>query len=109
MKIKDETGKKGLPIKTIFRESIGFFKRHAIEALCKEKDIRSDDIFWVLTVPAIWSEPAKQLMRVAAIEVKGFKVLNSVSSLWFLIHTSVQRTTLLSTSHHYFLYRQTEH
>ena len=103
MKIKDETGKKGLPIKTIFRESIGFFKRHALEALCKEKDVRSDDIFWVLTVPAIWSEPAKQLMRVAAIEVKGFKVLNSVSSLWFLIHTSVQTTTWLSTSHHYFL------
>nr|XP_022309127.1 heat shock 70 kDa protein 12B-like [Crassostrea virginica]XP_022309128.1 heat shock 70 kDa protein 12B-like [Crassostrea virginica] len=68
MKINDETGKKGLPIKTIFRESIGFFKRHALEALCKEKDVRSDDVFWVLTVPAIWSEPAKQLMRVAAIE-----------------------------------------
>ncbi|XP_078322009.1 heat shock 70 kDa protein 12B-like isoform X2 [Crassostrea virginica] len=68
MKIKDETGKKKLPLRNIFRESIGFFKRHALEAICKEKDVRSDDIFWVLTVPAIWSEPAKQLMRVAAIE-----------------------------------------
>ena len=70
MKIKDETGKKELPIRTVFRESIGFFKRHAIEVICKETGVTSDDIFWVLTVPAIWSEPAKQLMRVAAVEVK---------------------------------------
>ena len=99
MKIKDETGKKGLPIKTIFRESIGFFKRHALEAICKEKDVRSDDIFWVLTVPAIWSEPAKQLMRVAAIEVKKvFNVTPSTCSLGCLI----KRPIVLSRSHRYF-------
>ena len=74
MKIKDETGKKKLPLRNIFRESIRFFKRHALEAICKEKDVRSDDIFWALTVPAIWSEPAKQLMRVAAIEVRRFSM-----------------------------------
>ena len=48
------------------RESIGFIKRHALEALSRQ---RPDEIFWVLTVPAIWSEPAKELMRVAAIDV----------------------------------------
>lgn len=29
----------------------------------------SDDILWVLTVPAIWSDQAKQFMREAAIQV----------------------------------------
>lgn len=29
----------------------------------------SDDILWVLTVPAIWSDQAKQVMREAAIQV----------------------------------------
>lgn len=29
----------------------------------------SNDILWVLTVPAIWSDQAKQLMREAAIQV----------------------------------------
>ena len=98
MKIKDETGKKGLPIKTIFRESIGFFKRHALEALCKDNDVRLDDIFWVLTVPAIWSEPAKQLMRVAAIEVnkgllKCHLLLNSFLSSKSLVVLHVPSNT----------------
>lgn len=29
----------------------------------------SDDVKWVLTVPAIWKQPAKQFMREAAYEV----------------------------------------
>lgn len=29
----------------------------------------SNDILWVLTVPAIWSDQAKQFMRDAAIQV----------------------------------------
>ena len=69
MKVRDVTGKKELPIMTIIRESIGFFKRHALEALSRQRNVRPDEVFWVLTVPAIWSEPAKELMRVAAIEV----------------------------------------
>ena len=31
--------------------------------------IRPCDINWVLTVPAIWSDAAKQFMREAAVEV----------------------------------------
>ena len=69
MKINDETGKKGLPMRTVFRESIGFFKRHVIEVLSKQRGVKAEDISWVLTVPAIWSETAKQLMRVAALDV----------------------------------------
>ena len=70
MTVRDVTGKKELPIMTIIRESIGFFKRHALEALSRQRNVRPDEIFWVLTVPAIWSEPSKELMRAAAIEVK---------------------------------------
>ena len=29
------------------------------------------EIFWVITVPAIWSDSAKQFMREAAIQVKN--------------------------------------
>ena len=31
--------------------------------------IKDDDVHWMLTVPAIWSEAAKQFMRTAAQEV----------------------------------------
>ena len=32
----------------------------------------SDDIRWVVTVPAIWGESAKQFMRLAAVKVNHF-------------------------------------
>jgi hypothetical protein len=38
-------------------------KRH------KSKNIRDDEIKWVLTVPAIWSDPAKEFMRKSAEKV----------------------------------------
>ena len=31
--------------------------------------VEKDDIFWVLTVPAIWNDSAKQFMREAAVNV----------------------------------------
>ena len=31
--------------------------------------VKRDDIFWVLTVPAIWDDSAKQFMREAAVNV----------------------------------------
>jgi hypothetical protein len=34
--------------------------------------IRNSDIHWVLTVPAIWNDAAKQFMREAAEEVFSF-------------------------------------
>lgn len=48
-----------------------------------------DIIFWVLTVPATWNEPAKELLRVAAIEVnKGFDEMPSASGLRLFRKTS---------------------
>jgi hypothetical protein len=35
-------------------------------------DVAIEDVRWVVTVPAIWKQPAKQFMREAAYQVKDF-------------------------------------
>lgn len=51
--------------------------------MCLNKNLFSicnrtvDDILWVVTVPAMWSEKAKQFMREAALNV-SFKLLIEV-------------------------------
>lgn len=42
--------------------------------------IDEGDIRWVLTVPAIWRQPAKQFMRQAAYKVQGKLILTVVRS-----------------------------
>ncbi|KAK3100237.1 hypothetical protein FSP39_016813 [Pinctada imbricata] len=53
----------------VFSKTIGYLKNHMIQRI-KESDSQlhmdSDDIHWVLTVPAIWSDKAKYFMRKAA-------------------------------------------
>jgi len=47
-------------------------REHLMDALKKQDPtIEQSDIMFVLTVPAIWSEAAKQFMREAAIAVRG--------------------------------------
>lgn len=67
VKIKDTTGKP-FSLRTVFKESISFFKKHALDAITRKTTVLSSDVLWVLTIPAIWSEPAKQFMRTAAEE-----------------------------------------
>ncbi|XP_078320406.1 heat shock 70 kDa protein 12B-like isoform X4 [Crassostrea virginica] len=64
MTIKDETGKKDLPLKTVIRESIRYLKEHAL----KSCSLTENDVRWVLTVPSICSDSQKEFMRSAAIE-----------------------------------------
>ena len=67
--IEDETGKQ-LPALVVFAESIKYLKDTLLEEANKQQtDIRTEDIKWILTVPAIWSDPAKTFMRRAAVEV----------------------------------------
>ena len=67
--IEDETGKQ-LPALVVFSESIKYLKDTLLEEANKQQtDIRTEDIKWILTVPAIWSDPAKTFMRRAAVEV----------------------------------------
>ena len=56
----------------VFSEAIRFLKDHLIHSLNERNahnEIDVDDIMWVLTVPAIWTDAAKQFMREAAEQV----------------------------------------
>uniref|UniRef100_A0A8C6BSU0 Heat shock 70 kDa protein 12B n=1 Tax=Monodon monoceros TaxID=40151 RepID=A0A8C6BSU0_MONMO len=60
-------GKK-MPALEVFAHALRFFKEHALQELrdqCPSLP-EKDTVCWVLTVPAIWKQPAKQFMREAA-------------------------------------------
>ena len=100
MNLETENGVK-FPALKVFSEAIKFFKNHfenelensmlsetstksvSSKTVSNEKEKEkspsvysnesswSNDILWVLTVPAIWSDQAKQFMREAAIQVSN--------------------------------------
>ena len=72
VEIEAENGQKMLALK-IFAHALEFFKDHCLQELSDQSSTRitNDDIRWVITVPAIWKQPAKQFMRQAAYEVLG--------------------------------------
>ena len=53
----------------VFSESIKYLKDHFEEKIESVKHVVETDIHWVLTVPAIWKDNAKQFMREAAQQV----------------------------------------
>lgn len=54
----------------VFTESINYLKQSLLDDAKKQQtDIEITDIKWILTVPAIWSDPAKAFMRTAAVQV----------------------------------------
>ncbi|XP_060606845.1 heat shock 70 kDa protein 12A-like [Ruditapes philippinarum] len=67
--LEDDNGKR-LPAKRVFSLVIRYLK----DDLLKESEkklaggLKEEEIQWVLTVPAIWTPPAKQFMRECAIE-----------------------------------------
>lgn len=65
---------KGLPALTVFAHALRYFKEHALQELSDQSatPILSDDVRWVVTVPAIWRQPAKQFMRNASYEVNTY-------------------------------------
>lgn len=73
MVLFDESSTKSVPAKVVFAHGIRYLKEH----LMKQLDVRGlraaldgdEYIQWVLTVPAIWDDKAKQFMREAAKEV----------------------------------------
>ncbi|XP_053389073.1 heat shock 70 kDa protein 12A-like [Mercenaria mercenaria] len=53
--------------KEVFAAVIKYLKDHLIDALAKRATpVGKDDTHWILTVPAIWTDRAKQFMREAA-------------------------------------------
>lgn len=70
--IEDITGKSVLAM-DVFSLSIQALKDHLMETLDKRGiGMRVKDIRWVLTVPAIWTDAAKQFMRKSAEKVMVF-------------------------------------
>lgn len=64
--------KKKFPAFQVFSLSIKALKDHLETTLQNQGiDVKTDEIKWVLTVPAIWSDSAKQFMREAAIAVRS--------------------------------------
>ncbi|XP_059561627.1 heat shock 70 kDa protein 12B isoform X2 [Myotis daubentonii] len=60
-------GKK-MPALEVFAHALRFFKEHALQELREQCPSlpEKNTVRWVLTVPAIWKQPAKQFMREAA-------------------------------------------
>ena len=68
MILEDGNGHKMNAMK-VFSESIKYLKDHFEEKIESVKHVVETDIHWVLTVPAIWKDNAKQFMREAAQQV----------------------------------------
>ncbi|CAC5405225.1 unnamed protein product [Mytilus coruscus] len=67
-KLKDVNGNKMLAL-TVFSESLKFLKNNFMKLLeMRIPSVPMHYISWVLTVPAIWTDKAKEFMRLAALE-----------------------------------------
>ncbi|XP_045203760.2 heat shock 70 kDa protein 12B-like isoform X2 [Mercenaria mercenaria] len=68
IKLKDDKGLE-MPAMKVVTECIRYLKDHLIKT-CEDKKtgLNTSEMHWVLTVPAIWDDSAKQFMREAAIE-----------------------------------------
>jgi len=57
---------------TVFAHTLSFFRSRALLEISDQSGakVADDDIRWIITVPAIWHEPAKQFMRLAAYQVR---------------------------------------
>ncbi|KAI2557401.1 heat shock protein family A (Hsp70) member 12A [Homo sapiens] len=66
----DLTAANGKKVKAleIFAYALQYFKEQALKELSDQagSEFENSDVRWVITVPAIWKQPAKQFMRQAA-------------------------------------------
>ena len=67
MKIKAANGKE-LPAVDVFAKSLEYMKQTTLTEF-EEFDNPARKILWIITVPAIWSFAAKQIMKEAAQKV----------------------------------------
>lgn len=67
--ITDANGR-SLPALTVFSLSIGYLMNDLLHTCSKQldNDLNADDVTWVVTIPAIWSDANKLFMRAAAIK-----------------------------------------
>ena len=59
------------PAMVVFSLTLRYFRDHAMRELTDAtgSKVLPEDIRWVITVPAIWTQKAKQFIREAAYEV----------------------------------------
>lgn len=70
-KLEDDKGLL-MPAVKVFSDVIKYLKNHMLTMMTErqiDQDVPEDEVYWVLTVPAIWSDAAKQFMREAAEKV----------------------------------------
>ena len=74
MMLSDINGKKMLAL-DVFTAAIKFMRQFLLKELnkrgVKEEDLEITEFSWVITVPAIWNNDAKQFMREAAKRVSN--------------------------------------
>jgi hypothetical protein len=69
----EDSGGRRYSARTVFKHSIEFLNKHFFSTIeNRSLGIEKKHVQWVLTVPAIWNEPAKQFMREAALEVNHY-------------------------------------
>ena len=77
---------KSLPALRVFSLSIKYLTDHLV-GICHDRiagALAKEDIHWVITVPAIWSDAAKQFMKEAAKEVRFISKCDVNLTLWCL-------------------------
>ena len=67
---------KELPAVIVFSKALQYMKEITLKYL-DEQLVRPTAILWIITVPAIWSPAAKQIMRIAAENVRNILVTAS--------------------------------
>ncbi|XP_071140602.1 heat shock 70 kDa protein 12B-like [Mytilus edulis] len=81
MMLEDITGTKRMPAFDVFKLSIKFLVTHLLDLLKTRGNIvQQDEVQWVLTVPAIWTDKAKRFMRSCA-EAAGIQTKNLIVAL----------------------------
>ena len=73
MIMKDERGKEMNAFK-VFVSAIKHLRDVVLKKIKRQRvlNLTSDEVNWIITVPAIWSNVSKQFMREAAIDVSYF-------------------------------------
>ena len=74
LKIEASNGK-SLSAITVFSIAINYMKSKILEWANQQFNFPNRKILWIITVPAIWSHGAKQVMRQAIDKVYTFKYI----------------------------------
>ena len=79
----------------VFAHALRHLKCHALRELSDQtgSNVAVEDVRWVVTVPAIWKQPAKQFMREAAYQV-NISTRNDKVLLTYLPKKGVNRITV---------------